>query len=283
MSEEYLMWLQVEKRFALYYSTSYGRRDSDNARDASIRLCVAVRVIIGPRKSRACLQNAGFLLQEWSGYFVITYMKNKLFPAIFVAIAFWAFSASAQMMPRGGLSVQQNSQMTEEEREGFQVWQKFQAGQVTCQSLSGDDYELLGDYFMGQWAGNSHEAMDQMMVRMMGEEGAEQMHIALGKRQSGCDLNAQLPVGGVGFMPMVGMMQNFGGGWPSFIASLICTILLWLLIIWGIIMLVRWLIMNSKNGTIKGKDSSAMRILKERYAKGEISRDEFEKMKKDLG
>ncbi|HBP01003.1 MAG TPA: electron transporter RnfE [Candidatus Moranbacteria bacterium] len=78
-------------------------------------------------------------------------------------------------------------------------------------------------------------------------------------------------------------MQNFGGGWPSFIASLICTILLWLLIIWGIIMLVRWLIMNSKNGTIKGKDSSAMRILKERYAKGEISRDEFEKMKKDLG
>ncbi|KKT89761.1 MAG: coiled-coil [Parcubacteria group bacterium GW2011_GWC1_45_14] len=212
-------------------------------------------------------------------------MKNKLLPAIVVVIAFMAFSASAQMMPMGGFSVQQNSQTAEEEREGFQIWQKLQARQVTCQSLSDEDYELLGDYFMGQWTGSSHEAMDQMMVRMMGEDGVEQMHIALGKRQSGCDLNAQLPVGGVGFMPMVGMMQNFGGGWFSFITSLIFTIMLWLLIIWGVVMLARRLIMNSRSGTMKGRggDDSAMRILKERYVKGEISRDEFEKMKKDLG
>jgi putative membrane protein len=135
---------------------------------------------------------------------------------------------------------------------------------------------------MGQWAGDSHEAMNQMMVQMMGKQGEEQMHIALGKRQGGCDLNAQFPTGGVGFMPMVGMMQNFGGGWSSFIISLVFTILLWLLVIGGIIMLVRWLVMSGKGGMMKERDNLAMRILKERYVKGEISREDFEKMKNDL-
>lgn len=94
------------------------------------------------------------------------------------------------------------------------------------------------------------------------------MHIALGKRQSGCDLNAQLPAGGAGFMPMVGMMQSFGGGWSSFITSLIFTLLLWLLILTGIIVLIRWLI----GGGRMEEKNTALELLRKRYAKGEISK-----------
>ena len=213
---------------------------------------------------------------------VLVFMKKKLFLAVFISLGIMASSVSAQMMPRGGFAVQQSSNTAKEEAEGRVIWEKLQSETASCGNLSDEDYELLGEYFMGQWAGSSHEAMNQMMIRMMGKSGEEQMHISLGKRQSGCDLNAQIPARGVGFMPMVGMMQNFGGGWFSFITSLVFTFLLWLLIIGGIIMLVRWLIRGGKDGRMNNGDGSAMRILKERYAKGEISREEFEEKKKNI-
>lgn len=221
-------------------------------------------------------------LQEYDNRFVLSDMKKKLFSAIFVVIATVALPVSAQMMPRGGFAVEQNSDTSKEEAEGRVIWEKLQSGTASCDNLSDEDYELLGEYFMGQWAGSSHEAMNQMMVRMMGEQGERQMHVALGKRQSGCDLNAQISAGGVGFMPMVGMMQNFGGGWFSFVVSLALTILVWLLIIFGIIKLIRWLVKADRSSRVEKEENSAMRILKERYARGEISKEEFEEKKRIL-
>jgi len=77
------------------------------------------------------------------------------------------------------------------------------------------------------------------------------------------------------------------GGWPtngvwfsifSFLGPILMLVF-WALIIVGAIVLIRWLINQSKNET-SGK--MPLEILKERYAKGEISREEFEKIKKDL-
>lgn len=70
-----------------------------------------------------------------------------------------------------------------------------------------------------------------------------------------------------GFM---GMGGGFMGG--------IFMILFWVLVIVGIVYLVKYLISLQS----KKQDKTPLDILKERYAKGEIDKEEFEKRKKDL-
>ena len=76
------------------------------------------------------------------------------------------------------------------------------------------------------------------------------------------------------------MMGGWGMGW----FGMIFMIFFWGLIIVGLVSLIRWLIQNtgSKGHSGVSTGPKAMDILKERYAKSEISRDEFDSMKKDL-
>ena len=176
-----------------------------------------------------------------------------------------------------------NDHTAREEAEGRELWGKMQAKEVNCENLSDENFGALGEYFMGQMAGKQHEAMNNMMTQMMGEEGEERMHIVMGKRMSGCEPLAPMPqsVMDSDTMPMMNMMMgnmmgNFGAwGWLGWIFM----ILFWVLIAVAIIALIKWLI-NQIRGEAKGK--SALEILKERYAKGEIDKKEFEEKKKDL-
>lgn len=63
-------------------------------------------------------------------------------------------------------------------------------------------------------------------------------------------------------------------------AGMIGVVLFWVLAIVGIVLLVRWLAGSSRH-TAPAK--IALDFLKERYARGEIDRSEFEQKKRDLG
>ncbi len=73
----------------------------------------------------------------------------------------------------------------------------------------------------------------------------------------------------------------FGGfGW-------IFMLVFWGLIVWGIIALTRGCsgrgYMCGRDHSDDAREKSPLEILKERYAKGEIDKKEFEEKKKDLG
>ena len=81
--------------------------------------------------------------------------------------------------------------------------------------------------------------------------------------------------GGWGIMGP-GIMGGFGWMWlmPIFM------IVFWGLVIWGIVALVRGL--SGSRGSDSSKADSALEVLKKRYARGEINKEEYEEKKKDL-
>ena len=55
----------------------------------------------------------------------------------------------------------------------------------------------------------------------------------------------------------------------------------WVAVIVGIVFLVKWIVDQSR--TNQRRDESPLEILKRRYAAGEITKEEFEEKKRDLG
>ncbi|RJQ38637.1 hypothetical protein C4559_00840 [Candidatus Microgenomates bacterium] len=182
----------------------------------------------------------------------------------------------------------------EEEQTGKNLLSQLQSKATTCKKLTNDNFEKIGEYFMGQAIGDTsrHIQMNNMMKSMMGKQGEEQMHIAWGKRGSNCDTNASYPQNGIGFTPMLWMMggggnpmMGYGGwgnmmGWGGFGLGWIFMVIFWALIILGVVALIRYLTGSRYHSEDKGK--TPLDILKERFAKGEIDKKEFEEMKKDV-
>ncbi len=71
-------------------------------------------------------------------------------------------------------------------------------------------------------------------------------------------------------------MGYYGWGWGMGIGML----LFWALLIAAVVLLVRYT--AGGGGVDCGREKSALDILKERYARGEIEREEFEQKKRDL-
>jgi putative membrane protein len=79
------------------------------------------------------------------------------------------------------------------------------------------------------------------------------------------------------------MTGGWGGGW----FGMIFMILFWILIVAGAVALIRWIVRGT-GGTSKLNTGgwqpgpNALAILENRYARGEIDRDEFEAKKQDI-
>ena len=77
---------------------------------------------------------------------------------------------------------------------------------------------------------------------------------------------------GWGMHPMGWM----GGAWG--IGMMFMMFVFWILVIVGLVLAVRWLMTESK----ERRSDSALEILRQRYARGEIDKEEFEAKKRDL-
>jgi putative membrane protein len=77
---------------------------------------------------------------------------------------------------------------------------------------------------------------------------------------------------GWGMHPMTGMWGIWGIGMMLFM------LLFWGLIIVGVVLGIRWLLSQGK----ESRSDSAIQILRERYARGEINKDEFDAKRRDL-
>jgi putative membrane protein len=73
-----------------------------------------------------------------------------------------------------------------------------------------------------------------------------------------------------------------GSFWPFHFIGFIGMIAFWALVIAGFVWLVRNVSSGASNDSRTSGHESPLDILKARYAKGELSKEQFESMKKDI-
>jgi hypothetical protein len=97
-----------------------------------------------------------------------------------------------------------------EQRQGQNLIAQLQAGTKTCSALSAGDLDHIGEYVMFHALGSTtvHQAMNDRMRAMMGDQGESRMHQLLGARYAGCTTSSS-GAGGYGATTGAGMM---GGG-----------------------------------------------------------------------
>ena len=78
------------------------------------------------------------------------------------------------------------------------------------------------------------------------------------------------------------MMNDWGnfGGWGMSLGFMFM-LLFWGLVILGIAALIWWLLAQPSSGR-GSRDKTPLEIVQERYARGEIDREEYEQKKRDL-
>ena len=162
--------------------------------------------------------------------------------------------------------------------------------QIDCEKVSNEQFERLGEAYMDIMHPNPKE--HAIMDRMMGGDNSESlatMHRIMGARYLGCYKGGVMGNYGPGMMDgdiMAGqrygpweVVHNHPGwntrnpwiaGWP-----------VWIILLVSIIIIIYALLKNKKTADVQSYESP-LDVLRKRYAAGEISKEEYERMKKDL-
>jgi len=166
---------------------------------------------------------------------------------------------------------------------------------IDCGKVSDEQFEALGEAFMGIMHPDPEE--HELMDRVMGGEGSENlatMERIMGARYLGCYPGGAFDWIGPGRGMMGGWMMEggpfsgrwgmrdfgYGRGWMHYGWG---GILMWILFL-IIIIAVIYLIFHVTRSRIPGIPSgdTPLDVLKKRYARGEITKEEFDRIKKDL-
>lgn len=83
--------------------------------------------------------------------------------------------------------------------------------------------------------------------------------------------------------PHGGMMGWGGYGYGMGLVGWLMMLVFWGLIIAVLVLLLRWLWLQGRPAAKNDKADAPLDILKSRYARGEITKDEFDRIKHDLG
>mgnify|MGYP003571027013 FL=1 len=75
-------------------------------------------------------------------------------------------------------------------------------------------------------------------------------------------------------------MMNDGAGWGMTGSMWFFSILFWVLVVAGAVLIVKWVMERNKDEL--SSNESPLDIPKKRYARGEVDRETFERMKKDI-
>jgi len=210
--------------------------------------------------------------------------KHIIFPIIITFFA-WNFLAYADTDVAGEEAHGKPLEVVLQEiRESQGIGEKEK---IDPDKVSDEQLEELGDAVMSVMHPDPRE--HEWMDNMMGGEGSSTlsaMHKIMGynylrdsyEGMMGPGMMGRGMIGpgmmGRGMMGQDMMGQGTTGAW-SFLGMIF-----WIVLIVGIILLIVWLVTRTPG--ISKREESALEILKKRYAKGEITKQEFEKMKKDL-
>ena len=161
---------------------------------------------------------------------------------------------------------------------------------IDCSQVTDEKFEELGEAFMSIMHPDPKE--HALMDRIMGGEDSENlssMHKVMGARYLGClsggmfDETMPGMMGGWMMAPGRGWgrwgMMDFGYG-SGMMHYGFGGIFMWIIFLVVIVFLVYFIIHVKRSGT--PGNETPLEVLKKRYARGEIAKDEFQRIKKDL-
>lgn len=156
-----------------------------------------------------------------------------------------SFADAHMMMGEGGGEITHEQEMAQ----GGMLYQKMQSREMSCANATDQDFELMGEYFMGQTMPMAdHDIMNDRLEAMMGHDGEEMVHANIGRHGSNCDTATASVEGNMmnGDYRMTGMNMDGSGmntqGARSTVPSPAVMLLLWVFAIIGMVSVAKKLL-----------------------------------------